>query len=107
MVHCLGRDRPEVIVKRFASRKGRWSVMERFPKSRVEIERLVLHELQITENCRGARGISVVDWADPRCDANWTVGAYNSGTSPAYDCERALQIIVPRLQGFYELVQKH
>ena len=81
--------------------------MERFPKSRVEIERLVLHELQTSENCQGASGISVVDWNDARSDANWTVAAYNSGTSCDYQCERALQVIVPRLQGFYELVQKH
>jgi hypothetical protein len=82
-------------------------MMERFPKSRVEIEWLVLHELQITKNCEGASGISVVDWNDARSDASWTVAAYNSGTSPDYQCERALQVIVPRLQGFYELVQKH
>jgi len=81
--------------------------MERFPKSRNEIERLVLDELQTSENCQGASGISVVDWSDVYSGANWTVAAYNCGTSSEYDCERALQLIVPRLQGFYELVQKH
>ncbi len=81
--------------------------MERFPKSRIEIERLVLHELQTSENCEGAHGISVVDWSDVYSGANWTVAAYNCGASSEYDCERALQLIVPRLQGFYELVQKH
>ena len=81
--------------------------MERFTKSRIEIERLVLHELQTSENCEGAHGISVVDWSDVYSGANWTVAAYTCGTSSEYDCERALQLIVPRLQGFYELVQKH
>ena len=82
-------------------------MMERSPKTRIEIERLVLHELQTSENCEGAHGISVVDWSDVYSGANWTVAAYNCGTSSEYDCERALQLIVPRLQGFYELVQKH
>jgi hypothetical protein len=38
--------------------------MERFPKSRIEIERLVLDELETSENCEGASAISVVDWSD-------------------------------------------
>jgi hypothetical protein len=81
--------------------------MERAPKSRIEIERLVLHELQTFDNCDGAFGICVVDWNDARSGANWTVAAYNSGTSGDYQCDRALQLIVPRFQGFYELVRKH
>jgi hypothetical protein len=44
--------------------------MERVPKSRIEIERLVLDELQTSENCEGASAISVVDWSDVRGDAN-------------------------------------
>jgi len=72
--------------------------MERFPKTRAEIESLVLHELQTSENCEG-----VVAGRWP----NWTVAAYKPGTSDNYECELALQGIVPRLQGFYELVQKH
>jgi hypothetical protein len=49
----------------------------------------------------------VVDWTSPEDDANWTVGAYKPGTSRKHECELALERIVPRLQGFYELVQKH
>ena len=82
-------------------------MMERSPKTRIEIERLVLHELQTCENCAGALDISVADWSDVYSGANWTVAAYNRGTSSEYDCDRALQVIVPRFQGFYELVQKH
>ena len=81
--------------------------MDRVPKSRIEIERLVLDELQTSENCQGASSISVVDWSDEASGANWTVAAYNRGTASEYDCEQALHVIVPRFQGFYELVQKH
>jgi hypothetical protein len=81
--------------------------MERFAKSRIEIERLVLHELQTSDSCEGASGIRVVDWNNTGSSANWTVAAYNPGTSDDYQCERALQRIVPRFQSFYELVRKH
>jgi hypothetical protein len=81
--------------------------MERFPKSRAEIESLVLQELQASENCEGAVGISVVAWISPANEANWTIAAYKPGTSNKYECELALEHILPRLQGFYELVQKH
>jgi hypothetical protein len=82
--------------------------LERAPKSRSEIERLVLHELRTSDGCEGAQGISVMG-----CDSfsedtpNWTVAAFNCGTADDFDCERALMAIVSRLQGFYELVQKH
>ena len=79
--------------------------MERSPKSRIEIERLVLRELQTSESCEGATGISIIDY--PGNQANWTVAAYKPGTSGKYECELALERIVPRLQSFYELVQKH
>jgi hypothetical protein len=82
--------------------------MERFPKSRIrDSSALCSTNYKTSENCEGAHGISVVDWSDVYSGANWTVAAYNCGTSSEYDCERALQLIVPRLQGFYELVQKH
>jgi hypothetical protein len=81
--------------------------MEKSPKSRIEIERLVLRELQTSESCEGASGISIIDWKYPGNEANWTVAAYKPGTSGKYECELALERIVPRLQGFYELVQKH
>jgi hypothetical protein len=82
-------------------------MMEKSPKSRSEIECLVLHELQTSGSCEGASAISVVDWHYPGNDTNWTVAAFKPGTSGIHQCELALQSIVPRLQGFYELVQKH
>ncbi|HWM46039.1 MAG TPA: hypothetical protein VNR11_03890 [Xanthobacteraceae bacterium] len=80
----------------------------RAPKSRTEIERLLLTELQACEGCEGAAGVSIVGWPDFLPEApNWTVAQFKPGTADDYDCERALIVIVERFQGFYELVQKH
>jgi hypothetical protein len=65
--------------------------MQKFPKSRAEIERLVLQELQSCKNCQGAVGISVIDWISPGNEANWTVEAYKPGTSGKHECEMALE----------------
>jgi hypothetical protein len=82
--------------------------MDKAPKSRREIERLVLHELQASGGCEGAAGIAIVGCHSHFAqDANWTVMAFDAGTADDYACERALMTIVCRLQGFYELVQKH
>jgi hypothetical protein len=82
--------------------------IERSPKSRREIERLVLHELQTAEGCEGATGISIIGLEHlPAAIPNWTVESFDPGASDGYDCERALINIVSRLQSFYELVQKH
>jgi hypothetical protein len=71
------------------------------------IERLVLPELQPSENCDGAAAISVINRSYPGNEANWNVAAYKPGSSGIHECDLALQRIVPRLQGFYEPVQKH
>jgi len=82
--------------------------VQRAPKSRSEIERLVLAELKSEQGCEGATGIIIAGWdAIDRDGPNWSVAAFNAGTACDYDCERALLSIVSRLQGFYELVQKH
>jgi hypothetical protein len=81
---------------------------ERAPKSRAEIERLLLQELQTSDGCQGALGISVVHFDDGYDEGpNWTVAAYNAGAANDFACERALMSIVARFQRFYELVQKH
>lgn len=84
------------------------------PKSRAEIERLVLAELRDCGGCEAAAGISVVGYdSDTGNDdalghePNWTVGAFNAGAASDYECERALIGIVSRLQRFYQLVRKH
>jgi hypothetical protein len=81
--------------------------MDRAAKSRREIEGLVLRELQGCDGCEGAVSISVHSW-DARDELpNWTVESFDPGNSDDFECERALADIVSRLQGFYELVQKH
>ena len=88
-------------------------MMGKAPKSRNEIERLLLAELRGCGGCEGAAGISIAGY-DAHCDEdafdddpNWTVEAFNAGTASDYECERALIGIVSRLQGFYKLVRKH
>ncbi len=86
----------------------RHAALERTPKSRAEIEQLLLRELQATEDCEGAKGIAVIPHDDGfENGPNWTIAAYNSGSASDYLCERALMNIVARVQRFYELVQKH
>jgi len=103
-------------MKKPEARKGRmfegvapYNPMERTPKSRAEIEELLLRELRTTEGCEGAKGISVVGYAEEDDDdgPNWTIAAFNAGSASGYVCERALMNIVVRFQRFYELVQKH
>lgn len=81
--------------------------MDKAPKTRNEIERLVLQELQSSDRCEGAAAVSVVAWNDGFDRANWALSTYDNGTAPEYDCELALQEIVLRFQRFYELVEKH
>jgi hypothetical protein len=82
--------------------------IERAPKSRAEIERLLLHELRGEDGCAGAAGIAIVPMQVLAPDApNWTVEAFNPGSAGDYECELALVDIVARLQQFYELVQMH
>ncbi len=82
--------------------------MEKAPRSRPEIEKLVLSELQSSDDCEGAAGISIVERdRGPFDGPNWTVAEYDAGSANDYACERALMTIVSRLQRRYELVQKH
>ncbi len=81
--------------------------MEKAPKTRTEIERLVLRELQACDRCEGAAAVSVVAWDDGLDGSNWTLSTFNIGTAREYDCELALLEIIPRFQSFYELVNKH
>ncbi len=81
--------------------------MEKAPKTRSELERLVLHELQASDRCEGAAAVSVVAWEDELEDSNWTLATFNIGTARESDCELALLEIIPRFQKFYELVNKH
>ena len=77
----------------------------KLPKTKAEIERLLLTELQGNPDCEEARNIMVV--ASDHSPATWTVSAYDPGNSDDTACELALQHIVPRLQQVYDLVRKH
>lgn len=80
---------------------------DRYPKTRTEIERLLLAELRAADACQGAAAVSVIPWMDADGGANWTLSTYDIGTAPMWECQSALDQIVPRFQLFYELVQKH
>jgi hypothetical protein len=82
--------------------------MERLPKTKEEIEQLVLAEMQTFADCEHALAVEVVALGD--CDAvaaTWSVWCFNPGKSDAEACDSALQVIVPRLQQAYDIVQKH
>lgn len=54
---------------------------ERAPKSRGQIELLVLAELKSEQGCEGATGIIIEGWPTSLRDCpNWTVAAFNAGT---------------------------
>ena len=82
-------------------------VVIKLPKSKDEIQRLIVAELRTFADCESALGIVVtpiVDYADA---ATWTVSCFHRGESDGYACDRALQRIVPHFQQLYDLVQKH
>ena len=81
-------------------------VMEKLPKTKDEIQRLIVAELRTFADCEHAVGI-VVSPIDDAAAATWTVACFHRGYSDGYACDRALQRIVPRFQRLYDLVQKH
>jgi hypothetical protein len=81
--------------------------MEKSPKTKQEIERLLLAEMQAFEDCEQALAIVVIAIEDHREAATWTVARFNPGKSNGEACASALQLIVPRFQQAYDIVQKH
>ncbi len=84
-----------------------FAVHEKSPKSRAEIEALLIADLRDVAGCEHIGQIVVVPMPGSGDGANWTVKCCNRGRFNEAACDHALQEIVPRLQGFYELVQKH
>jgi hypothetical protein len=71
-------------------------------KSRTELEALVLAELRQTLG-----DISSVGIVGSKHDGfTWEVGSYIARRSPFVTCERALELIVPRLQAVYDLASE-
>ena len=81
--------------------------MKKLPRSKEEIEWLVITELHRYEGCEKSSGVLVIPIFDDKNASTWTVSRFNAASSDGYACDRALQQIVPSLQRIYDLVQKH
>jgi hypothetical protein len=78
---------------------------DKSPRTRTELEALVLVELHATSQCRGAVHVTVVAYDDYRVGATWQVASCDAGTSLQEECERALCDIVGRLQQQFDIAQ--
>ena len=76
---------------------------DKSPRTRAELEALVLAELRTTSQCAGAVHVTVVAYDDHRVPATWEVASCDPGTSPPEKCERALCDIVGRLQQQFDI----
>ena len=81
--------------------------MEKQPKTRDEIERLIVAEMKTFLDCENAFGVVVISTIDQSHAATWTISCFNPGRSDGDACNCALQDIVPRLQRTYDMVSKH
>jgi hypothetical protein len=82
-------------------------IVEKLPKTKDDIQRLIIAELRTCADCEKAWGIIVVPVVDDFAIATWTVSRFNRGQSDAYACDRALQRIVPHYQRLYDLAEIH
>jgi hypothetical protein len=73
------------------------------PKTRTELEALVLAELRAAPRCGGALHVTVVPYDDYRVPATWEVASFNPGTSEQETCEVAVCDIVSRLQKRFDI----
>ena len=76
---------------------------EKLPKTKTELEALVLAELRAASQCGGAAHVTVVAYDDYRVGATWEVASCDAGTSAPAVCERALCDIVGRLQQHFDI----
>jgi hypothetical protein len=82
-------------------------IVNKTPKTKDEIQRLIMAELHTCADCGKAWGVVVIPVVAGNGDATWTVSCFHRGASDAYACDRALQRIVPHYQQLCDLVQKH
>jgi hypothetical protein len=80
--------------------------MERLPKTKKEIEQLVIARLHAFD-CEDVSDVVIIPLVCAAEAATWTVSCFRVGDSDKGECDRALQHIVPHLQQMYDLVQKH
>jgi hypothetical protein len=76
---------------------------DKAPKTKAELEALVLAELRAFPQCAGAVHTTVIAYDDWRVPANWQVASCDPGTSAPEACERALCEIVLRLQHQFDI----
>ena len=76
---------------------------EKLPKTKAELEGLVLAELRAASQCGGAVHVTVVAYDDYRVGATWEVASCDPGTSAPEDCEGALCDIVGHLQQHFDI----
>jgi len=76
---------------------------DKSPKTKAELEALVLAELRAATDCGGAVHVTVVAFDDYRVGATWEVASCNAGTSAPEACERALCDIIRRLQQHFDI----
>jgi hypothetical protein len=82
------------------------TAVERLPK-KAEIEQLIVAEMHGFTDCANALGVVVVPVMGHDRIATWTVSSFNPAKSDAEACDGALQLIVPRFQRAYDIVQRH
>jgi hypothetical protein len=76
---------------------------EKLPKTKAELEALVLAELRAAPQCGSAVHVTVVAYDDYRVGATWEVASCDPGTSAPEHCERALCDVVRRLQQDFDI----
>jgi hypothetical protein len=77
----------------------------RTPRTRAELEALVLAALRASAPCGSAVHVTVVAYDNYRVGATWEVASCNPGASDPVECERALSDIVFRLQQQFDIAQ--
>jgi hypothetical protein len=87
----------------FMGSQQKVAVMDKSPRTRKELEALVLAELQAARGCGGASHVTVIPHDNYRLPATWEVASFNPGTSEQEDCERALGDIINRLQQRFDV----
>jgi hypothetical protein len=77
----------------------------RTPRTRTELEAMVLAALRASAPCGSAVHVTVVAYDNYRVGATWEVASCNPGASDPVECERALSDIVFRLQQQFDIAQ--
>jgi hypothetical protein len=102
-VPAFKRCRNAIFQKRTMPDESLKTKPEKLPKTKTELEALVLAELRAASQCGGAVHVTVVAYDDYRVGATWEVASCNPGTSAPEECERALCDIVSRLQQHFDI----